>query len=84
MLSDSDWQEFKGFTSIHSIKCPHCGTVVEVSRPDPERAGLLGCFVCLGTMILRVVLTPLGLAWQTWDRDPSTPSTPTPERSTAP
>lgn len=65
--------EYRGHTDLDKIVCPHCGKTRIKVDPDLELAEALPemyCPECDKDFFLRLTQTPLGLAWQTWDKDP--------------
>ena len=67
------FEEYKGRIDLDRIICPHCECVQgqrEARKWPTAEAVQFSCGDCEKTFILMTMETPLGMAWQTWDRDP--------------
>lgn len=59
------WDEITGVCSVKMPLCPHCN-----SDLIPDELEKQTCSACGKTFVWQRIKTPLGFAWQTWQRNP--------------
>ena len=63
--------EYRGYTSVDGVICPHCRSRCRCGTPPGAWIWPWLCRDCGESFVVKIVATPLGLAWQSWDRDPA-------------
>jgi len=67
-LDLDQWDESRGFGSVHGPICPYCEQ--SLPRSACGAHGIAECTHCHRRLAWQLLSTPLGQAWQTWRRLP--------------